>query len=185
MTTRRSILTTAAAASALASGSTSSLAAADEARRNKDVVRGFFELIYKGQAEKAFDENCSSDYDFSIFDPDNTRLNSVILWAGILHKGREGFLELNDLLFGRSVDVLKFELGDMFADNDMVVVFGQFRFKARPTGKEFASEFVVRYWLHDGKMVRGRFFEDTFSVADGFRHSGTWDVENAGSRRII
>lgn len=130
---------------------------------NKETVRAFYDFIYQGKVDQALSECATTDLEWLVA-IENSELNAEIPWTGIVHKGYDGFKELNEQLFGEFEAVL-FEARDFFADGDTVIVFGTFKFEHRQTGKIADSDFAVRITMRDGKMARGHFFENTFGVA--------------------
>ncbi len=84
---------------------------------------------------------------------------SVIPFAGTRH-GREGVAEFFSLL-GETLEFLQFEPREFVAQGDTVVVLGYERSLIKPTGRTFEQEWAHVYTLRDGKIAKGRFFEDT------------------------
>ena len=84
-------------------------------------------------------------------------------WAGT-HRGLDGVRRWFDLL-NAAMDYERFELLELYADDETVVEVIAAAGKARTTGTPFASE-VVRVWtFHDGKAIRVRSYYDTHGYA--------------------
>ena len=83
----------------------------------------------------------------------------AIPWAGT-HRGREGIAEFFSLL-GEGLEFELFEPLEFVAQGDTVVVLGHERSVVKPTGRRFEQEWAHVYLLRDGKIAKGRFFEDT------------------------
>jgi ketosteroid isomerase-like protein len=80
-------------------------------------------------------------------------------WAGT-HRGHDGVRRWFDVL-NAALDYERFELVELYADDDAVIEVIAAAGKARATGATFASE-VVRVWnFRNGKAVRVRSYYDT------------------------
>jgi ketosteroid isomerase-like protein len=84
-------------------------------------------------------------------------------WAGT-HHGHDGVRRWFDVL-NAELDYERFELVELYSDEEAVVEVIAAAGKARATGAPFASE-VVRVWnFRDGKAVRVRSYYDTQAYA--------------------
>jgi ketosteroid isomerase-like protein len=84
-------------------------------------------------------------------------------WAGT-HRGHDGVRRWFNVL-NAALDYERFELVELYSDEDAVVEVIAAAGKARATGAPFASE-VVRVWnFRDGKAVRVRSYYDTQAYA--------------------
>ncbi len=91
---------------------------------------------------------------------------STIPFAGV-HRGREGIAEFFSLV-GEALEFEQFEPREFVAQGDTVVVLGYERSLAKATGRPLEQEWVHVYTLRDGKIARGRFFEDTAAEVAAF-----------------
>lgn len=157
---------------------------ANQLTQNKETVHQFYQTIYKGEIDKAFALYATPNMEWTVASPNSPETTAVLPWVAVIHRGAEGFKQLNEQLFG-SVDVISFEDQDYFAEGDTVIVFGHLQFRAKSTGKLMETDWVVRLTMQDSKIARGQFFENTFAIASAFRHTGSWDIENVGSRPIV
>ncbi len=132
-------------------------------RSNADVVRAFYAAQYAGDPEKAFDDNAASDLVFLVSTV-NEDLRCAIPWAGYEHKGRAGFLDLVEKLFGE-FEPLEFEADHYAEAGDTVFVEGHFVFKHRQTGKTAVSDWFGRFRMRDGRIADAKFYENTAAVA--------------------
>jgi uncharacterized protein len=84
-------------------------------------------------------------------------------WAGT-HRGHAGVRRWFDLL-NAAMAYQRFELLELYAEEETVVEVIAAAGKARVTGTPFASE-VVRIWtFHEGKAIRVRSYYDTHGYA--------------------
>lgn len=84
-------------------------------------------------------------------------------WAGT-HRGHAGVRRWFDLL-NDAMAYERFDLLELYSDDETVIEVIAAAGRARATGARFASE-VVRVWsFHDGKAVRVRSYYDTYGYA--------------------
>jgi uncharacterized protein len=84
-------------------------------------------------------------------------------WAGT-HRGHDGVRRWFDLL-NAAMTYERFELLELYSDDETVIEVIAAAGKARTTGTAFASE-VVRVWtFRDGKAIRVRSYYDTHGYA--------------------
>jgi uncharacterized protein len=84
-------------------------------------------------------------------------------WAGT-HRGHDGVRRWFDRL-NAAMAYERFELLELYAEDETVVEVIAAAGKARVTGLRFASE-VVRIWtFHEGKAIRVRSYYDTHGYA--------------------
>lgn len=67
-----------------------------------------------------------------------------------------------------SVEIHQFEPEQLLADGNMVTVTGRLHLTARPTGRDFHSDFAHVITVRDGKWLRFRDFMDTAAAAAAF-----------------
>jgi hypothetical protein len=70
-----------------------------------------------------------------------------------------------------------FNVTAMFASDENVAVFGDFRYKSQSLGKVVSSPFSVLVKVVDGKVTYLQFLEDGYATAASFRKSGSWTVQ--------
>jgi len=91
---------------------------------------------------------------------------AVIPYAGDYRGRRESQRFFETVL--ASVEIHQFEPEQFLADGDMVTVTGQLHLTARPTGRDFRSDFAHVITVRNGKWVRFRDFMDTAVAAAAF-----------------
>ena len=89
-------------------------------------------------------------------------------WGGRTHVGRDGWAEFfGDL--GATLEPEAFEPEEYLAQGDRVVALGNYRFRAKATGKSFSCQWAMAWRFRDGKPVDCRVFEDTDTQAKAVR----------------
>jgi ketosteroid isomerase-like protein len=94
----------------------------------------------------------------------------VIPFAGTRH-GHEGVAEYFSLL-DENLEFEQFEAREFVAQGDTVVVVGFERGVSKATGHTIEQEWAHVYTLRDGKIAKGRFFEDTAAHVAAFHRRG-------------
>lgn len=90
--------------------------------------------------------------------------------AGGTRKGHAGFLEW--LNIGKEAeDILLLEPQRFLMDLDAVAVIGHMKCLAKPTGKEYESDFVHLIVMKDQKVIRFQEFFDTYLAGEAFRQA--------------
>lgn len=84
--------------------------------------------------------------------------------------GRDGVTEFFATV-ARDQEVIEFEPREFVAQNDKVVVLGNYRWRVRNTGREFASDFVNVFTIRDGKIAAFREHFDTAVAAAAYRQA--------------
>ena len=136
----------------------------DASMSDVDKVREFFRLQYAGDYEEGFRRFALDGFRFVVSSADNPGLREAIPWAGHTHKGREGYENLYNQLFGE-FDVDTFEPRSFAEADGKVYVEGHFRFVHKTTGKVADSDWCARFDMEGGRIQGGQFFENTFDVA--------------------
>ena len=88
----------------------------------------------------------------------------VLPWGGV-HNGRKGAAEFF-IAVGESLEVQQFELRDIIAQGNKVVVLGYQKGKAKPTGRPYEIEFVHLWSLRNGRFTEFRVFNDTAAIVE-------------------
>ena len=130
---------------------------------NVDVIRRFYGAFGRGDIPAALDL-LADDVEW-IF-----RAPSVFPFAGT-RRGREGVAEFFSLV-GETLEFQQFEPREFVAQGDTVVVVGFERSVSKATGHTIEQEWAHVYTLRDGKIAKGRFFEDTAAYVDAFHRRG-------------
>ena len=106
---------------------------------------------------------------------DNPELKQIEPWAGTSH-GPQAFLDNLGNMFSRWENQA-FNVTTMFASEENVAVFGDFRYKSYSLGKVVASPFSILAKVVDGQVTYLQFQEDSYATAASFRKEGTWTVQ--------
>ena len=106
---------------------------------------------------------------------ENPELKKIMPWAGTSH-GPEAFLGNLGAMFTRWENQA-FNVSAMFASEENVAVFGDFRYRSRSLDKVVTSPFSIFVKVKDGKVTFVQFLEDTYATAGSFRKSGSWTVQ--------
>jgi len=106
---------------------------------------------------------------------ENAELHKILPWAGTSH-GPQAFLDNLGAMFTRWENQA-FNVTAMFAADENVAVFGDFRYKSNSIGKIVTSPFAIHVKVVDGKVTYLQFLEDTYATASSFRTEGSWTVQ--------
>jgi ketosteroid isomerase-like protein len=106
---------------------------------------------------------------------ENPELTKIMPWAGISH-GPQAFLDNLGAMFTRW-DNQAFNVTAMFASDENVAVFGDFRYRSHSLGKVVSSPFSILVKVIDGKVTYLQFLEDSYATAASFRKGGSWTVQ--------
>ena len=106
---------------------------------------------------------------------ENAELKKILPWAGTSH-GPQAFLDNLGGMFTRWENQA-FNVTAMFASDENVAVFGDFRYKSHSLSKVVTSPFSILVKVVDGKVTYVQFLEDTYATAASFRKGGSWTVQ--------
>jgi ketosteroid isomerase-like protein len=106
---------------------------------------------------------------------EDSELKKIMPWTGTAH-GPQAFLDNLGLMFTRWENQA-FNVTEMFASDENVAVFGDFRYKSHSVGKVVSSPFSILLKVADGKVTYLQFLEDSYATAGSFRSSGSWTVQ--------
>ena len=106
---------------------------------------------------------------------ENPELNAIMPWVGTSH-GPQTFLDNLTTIFARWENEA-FNVTTMFASDENVAVFGDFRYRSHSLGKVASSPFSILAKVVDGKVTYLQFLEDSYATASSFRMSGSWTVQ--------
>jgi ketosteroid isomerase-like protein len=121
-------------------------------------------LLYEafGRGDKAtLVEGFADDVEWQIAGP------TAIPISGSRH-GREQVAQFFTVL-AESLETQQFEPRQFIAQDDMVVVLGHERHRAKSTGRSYEGEWVQVFTLRDGKVVKYREYFDTAAALAAFR----------------
>lgn len=152
-------------------------------QENIKVIKSFFDSFLRGEVLSAVDRCFAPDVEYTSVGTQSQETIDAIPWSGFF-RGREEIKQAF-IALGDSFEVLEFTPREYVAQDDAVAVFGSFRFRAVPTQRLVESDFAMNFRLYHGQITRYLFFENTYAVVLGFRHSGTWEIENVGRRRRV
>jgi uncharacterized protein len=105
---------------------------------------------------------------------ENAELGRILPWAGT-SSGPQAFLDNLGTIFTRW-ETQAFNVTTMFASDENVAVFGDFRYKSNSLGKVVSSPFSILVKVVDGKVTYLQFLEDSYATAASFRSGGSWTV---------
>jgi ketosteroid isomerase-like protein len=91
-------------------------------------------------------------------------------------RGPRAFLDNLGMMFTRWENQA-FNVTTMFASDENVAVFGDFRYKSHSLGKVVSSPFSILVKVVDGKVTYLQFLEDSYATASSFRKDGSWVVQ--------
>ncbi len=131
----------------------------DREQMNLEVVQRCYEALGRGDIPAVLDL-MTDDVEWTLQGP------SAIPFAGT-RRGREAVAEFYSSL-GENVEFQQFEPREFVARGDTVVVLGYERSLIKPTGRTIEHEWAHVYTLRDGKIAKGRFFEDTAALVVAF-----------------
>jgi ketosteroid isomerase-like protein len=72
---------------------------------------------------------------------------------------------------GELQDVLEFTPQSFTAQNDKVVVQGQYRWRVKASGREYGGDWAHVFTIRDGKVVGFQEYTDTAAAADAYRQA--------------
>ena len=126
---------------------------------NTRVVQDAFAAFQRGDRESVL-EALADDVEWSAPGPPE------VPYAGT-YRGREGVARFLATL-DAALEYERWEPQEFVAQGDTVVVVGEERWRAKPTGKVADNPWVIVVTLRDGKVVRSRNYEDTAAVQTAF-----------------
>jgi ketosteroid isomerase-like protein len=106
---------------------------------------------------------------------ENPELNRIMPWSGTSH-GPQAFLDNLGEMFTRW-DNEVFDVTTIFASDENVAVFGNFRYRSNSLGHMVSSPFSILVKVIDGKVTYLQFLEDSYATAASFRNEGSWVVQ--------
>ena len=128
-------------------------------QRNTEIVKQAYDNFKRGDIESVLGL-MSNDIDW--------RLPAV---EGMPQSGeRRGINQVGEFfsLLAETQEFSEFEPREFIAQGDRVVALGNYRWMAKPTGREFSSNFVHVFTLSDGKVTGFDEYFDTAVAAAAF-----------------
>jgi ketosteroid isomerase-like protein len=119
----------------------------------------------------------SPDATYVSLNTEDVELNKIMPWAGT-SRGPQAFLDNMGAMFTRWENQA-FNVTTLFASDENVAVFGDFRYRSHSLGKVVSSPFSILVKVADGKVTFLQFQEDTYATAASFRKGGSWTVQTA------
>jgi uncharacterized protein len=117
----------------------------------------------------------AADATYVSLNPENPELHEIMPWAGT-SRGPQAFLDNLGAMFTRWENQA-FNVTTIFASDENVAVFGDFRYKSQSLGKVVSSPFSIHVKVVDGKVTYLQFLEDSYATASSFRKDGAWVVQ--------
>ena len=106
---------------------------------------------------------------------EDAELSRIMPWAGTSRGPQAVFGNLS-AMFTRW-DNQGFNVNTMFAADENVAVFGDFRYKSHSLDKVVSSPFSILAKVLDGQVTYVQFLEDSYATAGSFRKGGSWVVQ--------
>ncbi|MCA1622918.1 MAG: nuclear transport factor 2 family protein [Acidobacteria bacterium] len=129
-------------------------------QENTETARRAYELFKEGDIESLMDLY-TDDADW-----ENPQTENVPHTGK--RKGKEQMLEFMSLV-GEYSENLHFEPREFVAQGDKVVVLGDYKWRIKPTGKEYESDFVhVCTFNDEGKITAFKEYLDTAKARDAY-----------------
>ena len=89
---------------------------------------------------------------------------------------RQAFLDHLGTMFIRWENQA-FNATAMFASEENIAVFADFRYKSNSLGKYVSSQFSILVKVVDDKVTHLQFLEESYATAASFRKNGSWTVQ--------
>ena len=137
-----------------------------------EVVGTWLQNLFDPEVVKSL---VAPDATYVSLNTENAELNKITPWAGTSH-GPQAFIDNFGEMFSRWENQA-FNVTTMFAADENVAVFGDFRYRSNSLGKVVSSPFSILVKVVDGKVTYVQFQEDTYATAASFRKDGTWTVQ--------
>lgn len=133
-------------------------------RENVELVRQAYAAVGQGEIPRLL-EMMSEDVEIQLPGP------TQIPFTGT-YRGREEAGQLF-LTLAESAKVERFEPIEYIAHGDQVVVLGHEQLTAKPTGRTWATDWVMCWTVHNGEITALREFHQTAEIAAAFNADGT------------
>ena len=121
-------------------------------QENTKIAQQAYENFKSGDIQ-ALLSLLSDDVEWQLPNMDNVPFSGT-------RRGREQVSEFFASL-DRTQEALEFEPKEFIAQGDTVVALGRYRWRVKPTGREFEGDWAHVFTLRDGRIVRFREYTDT------------------------
>jgi uncharacterized protein len=138
----------------------------------KDVVGRWLENLLDADV---VNEIVAPDATYVSLNTENPELSKIMPWAGTSH-GPQAFLDNLGRMFTRWENQA-FNVTTMFASDENVAIFGDFRYRSHSVNQTVTSPFSILVKVFDGKVTHLQFLEDSYATASSFRKSGSWTIQ--------
>jgi hypothetical protein len=130
--------------------------------------------------QNALDENivhrrATPDATFVSLHTDNAELNLIEPWTGISF-GPQAFLDNLGMMSSRWENQVV-NVTTIFAPEENVAVFGDFRYKSLSLNQTLTSPFSVHAKVVNGQITYVQFQQDTYAIAASVRRKGLWTIQ--------
>jgi ketosteroid isomerase-like protein len=139
-------------------------------QENTNLVKQTYECFLRGDIESLL-KLYAADVRWEIYGPTSVPTTGT---RNGLAEVRQFFAIVND-----SLEVQSFEPQEFIAQGDQVAVLGHYNWKAKPTGRPFAANWVHVITLSNGKITRFREYTDTAAAVEAF--TGSALAQQAGN----
>lgn len=129
------------------------------AEENTQIVKQTYAAFLRGDIEGLL-KFYSDDVLWDVYGP------SSVPTAGTF-RGRAGLAQFFAKV-DEAMEAQSFEPQEYIAQDDQVVVLGQYTWRAKPTGRTFSSNWAHVVTLRDGKIIRFREYTDTAAAVAAF-----------------
>jgi len=133
-----------------------------DAQQNKRIIMEGLQLFQKGDIQQML--NHFHD-DAEWLSPDA----EAVPFAGNFHGKQEVARFFAEV--GGSLQPMRFDVHDIVAENDKVVVIGEATWQVKATGRTYENPWVNVFTLRDGKVIRTQAYYDTMPAERAFHPS--------------
>lgn len=131
-----------------------------DAQQNKRIIMDGLQLFQKGEIERMLDHFHA---DCEWISPEAEAVPFAGSFRGKAEVGRF-FAELD-----AAMEPLRFDVHDIVAENDKVVVIGEAEWRVKSTGRTYTNPWVNVFTLRDGKVIRTDAYYDSLPAERAFR----------------
>lgn len=129
-----------------------------------EVLQQYFSRTMRGDME-AVDQYFTQSPDYVLLSDEDAELQRILPWAG-RQVDREGIKRAYGMLL-ETLEVVDSHPGVLMSSGEHVSVDGVFVYRVQPTGAVVTSPWAAHATVRDGRIVRFRFYEDSYAVARG------------------
>jgi len=131
-----------------------------DAQENKRIIMGGIELFQKGDIEQMLTRFHN---DAEWISPDA----EAVPFAGSFHGKQEVARFFSEV--GAALQPMRFDVRDIVAENDKVVVIGHAQWLVKSTGRTYDNPWVNVFTLRDGMVIRTEAYYDPTAAEQAFR----------------